>query len=264
MVNLTQAEQKEKNHWNKEYARNFGVEKFPEISQYWWKADYQEENSFFLQNFNLTKESVTLEAGSGSGNSSLLLAKSVRKVTLLDISENSLKSSLALAKYHRVKNFDLVKGSIFKLPFSADSFDFTFNIGVIEHYSLVEIRKIVTEMIKVTKPDGYICLGVPNKYSMPILKAKLLSSKEFKPLTSWIKGYRLNCEKFYSNKELVQIIKKSAKTTKSIISDISITYLGSFLPVETPEFLFKLINPIFKKLFNSGSFITAISFKIEK
>jgi len=57
-----------------------------------------------------------------------------------------------------------VCGDVFSLPFSDNTFDLVFNSGVIEHYEACATRiRLVRELCRVTRPNGYVCIMVPNR-----------------------------------------------------------------------------------------------------
>jgi predicted SAM-dependent methyltransferase len=48
-----------------------------------------------------------------------------------------------------------------------DSFDLTFNAGVLEHFTFEERQKALREMSRVTKPGGCVLVAIPNHFSKP-------------------------------------------------------------------------------------------------
>jgi len=252
----------DKNHdllnWEKEYERNYPVEKFQEINNHWWLDCYNQIEHFILKNVPLNKNSEILECGCGSGNSSLRLAHKVEKVVLFDISINALECAKQLANYYNVNNVEFIKGDVFHIPFDEKQFDFCWNIGLIEHYNLIQAKEILKEMVRVTKHGGYICIGVPNFASLPILKARLLSFKPLKPLTFWVKGYRLTTEKKYNKKIIDRLLHAVSKEDGIKLTKITFGYVGSILPVETPEFIFRKINKFSTRFFNKFSFLILV------
>jgi ubiquinone/menaquinone biosynthesis C-methylase UbiE len=104
-------------------------------------------------------ESV-LEVASGTGEISLNLAMLGRKVTLLDLSSESLKFSEACASELGL-SIKTVQGDVLEtLPFPKDSFDCSWSSGLLEHFS-PEIRQaILREQARITR-DRVISL-VPN------------------------------------------------------------------------------------------------------
>lgn len=250
--------------WEKEYERNYPVEKFQEVAHYWWQDCYKQIEDFVLGHVFLDKNSEILESGCGSGNSSLKLASLVKKVILLDTSNAALNCAKKLANYYKVKNVEFVKSDTFNIPFKNERFDFCWNIGLIEHYNSEEAKKIIKEMLRVIKQGGWICIGVPNFASLPIIKARLLSFKPLKPLTFWIKGYRLEEERKYRLKDLNNLLFLASKESGVGLTQVSSDYVGSILPVETPNFIFKKINKFFSTFFSKFSFLILISAKVKK
>ena len=103
-----------------------------------------------------------LEAGCGEAITSARLAKLGYKVTLIDISESALNQAKLNFKLHNAKG-TFVQGSIFKMKFSNDAFDVTWNQGVIEHFDKAE--DAIKEMYRVTKKNGFVIILVPAVFS---------------------------------------------------------------------------------------------------
>ena len=103
---------------------------------------------------NLPKGSKILEAGCGTGQTLSLLSD--RHETFgLDNSRAALHLAQNNCKF-------LVLGSIFHLPFNANTFDLVYNSGVIEHFKDPENVDAIKEMARVTKPSGMVIIIVPN------------------------------------------------------------------------------------------------------
>lgn len=103
-----------------------------------------------------------LEAGCGEAIMSARLAKLGYAVTLLDISKSALEQAKLNFKLHHSKGA-FVRGSIFKMRFPSNSFDATWNQGVIEHFDKAE--NAIKEMYRVTKKNGYVIILVPAMFS---------------------------------------------------------------------------------------------------
>jgi len=103
------------------------------------------------------KDLDILEPGCGSGLMSAYLAEK-NKITLLDLSENSLK----IAKYNfNKKNVkgEFIRGDLLKMPFKNNTFDVVWNQGVLEHFKYPS--RAMKEMIRVTKRGGYVVIFIP-------------------------------------------------------------------------------------------------------
>ena len=118
---------------------------------------------------SFSQHASILEAGCGSGRDTLYFSTLGYRCVALDISPIPLRHvNAAKAQYgSRFRNTSLdlttITGEVFHLPFSDDSFDLVFNSGVAEHYSEELRRSLFREMGRVTKPQGFVCIAVPNK-----------------------------------------------------------------------------------------------------
>jgi ubiquinone/menaquinone biosynthesis C-methylase UbiE len=112
---------------------------------------------------------MALDAGCGTGNYTLELARRGIRVTGVD-------SSASMLKWARQKAFDYgskVKGEglkvefevadALKLPFPDSSFDLVLSIGLL--CFLNDPEKALIEMHRVLKPGGRIVIGVLNRWS---------------------------------------------------------------------------------------------------
>lgn len=239
--------EKGKNKINKKYYR------------YFWNEDYCNQiRKYILKVLSDYNNPIILDAGCGSGKASIILGKQLRRV-LLDSSDSALDYAKQLTKKFKSKNINYILGDIFSIPFDKKTFDFVWNIGVVEHYNKQEIVKILGEMIRTTKNGGKIGVGFPNPYSGPILKAKLLKCW----LLRFIPGYRIGTENFYNETTFLNLINKAFKMEKRKLDSIEINTLGNPLPIETPPFLIKTIGRFIGKILPRSRFITIIICKIK-
>lgn len=250
--------------WEKEFTRNYPIEKFQEINHFWWRDCYDQIEKFVFKNIPLNNGSELIECGCGSGNSSLKIAHLVKRVVLFDGSAVALSCAKKLADYYGVKNVEFIKGDAFCLPFQDNQFDFCWNIGLIEHYNFKEAGKIVGEMLRVVEGGGHIIIGVPNFTSLPIIKARILGSKILRPLIFWAKGYKIKDEIKYNLMDLKNLIFRTAKESGVEVGGVSYGYVGSVLPIETPRFIFKKLNKLFSKVFPMFSFLILVSIEVKK
>ncbi|MDP8011487.1 MAG: class I SAM-dependent methyltransferase [Thermoplasmata archaeon] len=118
-------------------------EKFYRMHENPWKGKNEIPDIYDL----LNKGSLILDAGSGTGKSSLSYEKDF-KIILLDFSMNSLRnSSLATEK---------ILGDVTELPFKDDTFDAVIAFHILDHI-LMDKRKIaIQELFRVLKKKGYI------------------------------------------------------------------------------------------------------------
>lgn len=126
--------------------------------------------------------SSILEAGCGSGQISLRLARRGAKVNLLDLSREALRLA------HRLREgteATLVRGDLLSLPFARESFDLTWNAGVLEHLTADNQDRAISEMARVTRRGGYIVSFNPNRASVPYRIGKRFQERN----GTWRYGY---------------------------------------------------------------------------
>ena len=104
-----------------------------------------------------------LHAGCGSGQVDQHLTEEM-KVTALDISLPALES------YRRNNPHAAAvrRGDILNLDFEQASFDGVYNLGVVEHFTAEQIRKIFSEMGRVLKPGGKIVVFWPHRLATSV------------------------------------------------------------------------------------------------
>ena len=124
-----------------------------------------------------------LEAGSGTGKVSVLLALGQRKVSLLDIAPEALDTGKKVFDFHGVRGF-FMRGDIFDIPFRDNSFDVVWNAGVIEHFLNDEQQKIYCEMYRVCRPGGRIVIIAPSARARIYRYWKGISER----INTWIFG----------------------------------------------------------------------------
>ncbi len=104
-----------------------------------------------------------VEVGSGSGVSLARLAKRGAFATGLDTSRVALRFARYLSQHYGVTSgVELIRADYRRIPFSNDSFDVTYNSGVFEHLTEDETDIILSEMVRITKPAGFVLISVPN------------------------------------------------------------------------------------------------------
>jgi len=107
-----------------------------------------------------------LELGCGSALTLTRLAQKGADVTGLDSAVMALEFAKYLADSYWVSSkVKLVEGDYFHTGLRDNEFDVTFNSGVAEHLNQQEFNYLLQEMIRVTKPGGYIVMAVPNENS---------------------------------------------------------------------------------------------------
>jgi 2-polyprenyl-3-methyl-5-hydroxy-6-metoxy-1,4-benzoquinol methylase len=136
---------------------------------YWWNYKTHVARYIFAAKFVKGKE--ILDAGCGIGyGSSYLLRKGAKKVTGVEI--NSEVTELAKVHYARA-GLEFINRDVSNLPFADNSFDMVTSIGMIDHVD--DPDKVLIELQRVLRPDGYFLCSVVNKefITLPIFKIQL-------------------------------------------------------------------------------------------
>lgn len=131
---------------------------------------YKDSVAKFLKSLdlNIGKDSMVLDAGSGTGIVTLALHQAgfrPKKTVAFDLSRNSLK--IAIEQAQKEKNVDdanivAIQGNILQMPFDDESFDVILSCGVLEYVPLDEGLK---EYSRVLKKGGKLVL-LPVKPSL--------------------------------------------------------------------------------------------------
>lgn len=241
---LKEVEQKEKQIWDAYFAEALsGNGQEMENSNLWWTISERDTIDIVKKLFGQKPFSVC-EAGCGSGGSSFSLIKemNVTELCLMDVSANALSYAKKIAPKGIETPIQYKQVSILSTQNTKQQYDFVWNTGLIEHYQPNDIITIVKNMLNITKDDGIVMIGIPNKSNIAVIKARILGSKFGSKYLKFIPGYRNTTEIPYSNKQIKQLLSDSFKN-----SDIRVLFAGSPLFVGTPEFIVKFIDALIKK-----------------
>lgn len=106
--------------------------------------------------FDVPAESLVLDAGCGTGNFSMKLAKKGNRVHGVDVSEPMLE--VARNKV-RSENVDITfhHMDVYKLDFPNETFDAVFSMAAFEF--IEHPQDVLQEFFRVTKPGGHVLVG---------------------------------------------------------------------------------------------------------
>jgi len=125
-----------------------------------------------------------LEVGCGRGATLLEFARKGSNVVGLDYSNEALDMCKALeTRNGTTGRATFVNGDAGKLPFLAESFDFVFSVGLIEHFE--NPAGILLEQQRVLRTGGYLLVQVPQKYSLYTALKKVLIRLGKWPYGGW-------------------------------------------------------------------------------
>lgn len=101
-----------------------------------------------------------LDVGCGTGGTGMSLAQYGARMTLFDMSPDSLELSRRVFRHQGLKG-SFIRGNMLNLPFADNSFDVVTSFGVLEHFPAAEIVQALKEMRRVSN-GGMIVTTVPN------------------------------------------------------------------------------------------------------
>ncbi len=172
----------------------------------------------FLNNIELKNKKV-LEIGCGYGSLSVYMAKKGAKVTGIDISSEAIKISKRNASLNGQKII-LKQASGENISFKDQFFDLVVCCETLEH--IPNYKKVIDEIIRVTKNSGNIIITTPNSFN---LRGFYLRIKSRQPI-----------ENFFS---YWTILKEFRKRDVKIINQKSKSF---FIDYDKDNYLDELIN----------------------
>lgn len=233
----------ERKKWNEYYSLALagkGQESEPSL---WWQISDDDSAVIVKKHLAQSGDLNVLEAGCGSGGSSFYLGTVFRNIsiTLCDISENALTYAKSIEPVELSGKVRYFRSAISSMPFQENTFDLTWNVGVVEHYNPNEIIQMAMEMMRVTKAGGNVIISIPNRNSIATLKAYFLGSGFGTKFFRWVPGYRFDSEILYRKSELYKILSTGLRR------EVSVEFAGNLLWVSAPQLLVRLTNKWFRQ-----------------
>jgi len=102
-----------------------------------------------------------LDAGCGTGVTSIALSEKCKNLWAIDISKKSLAFAKKLANKHQKININFKVASVVKLPFKNANFDLVFCWGVIHH--TINPSLAISELCRVLKNSGVLVIAAYQK-----------------------------------------------------------------------------------------------------
>jgi len=143
------------------------AEWFGDSRDYWWNEDYL---AFILERWGMTACERVLDVGSGVGHWGRLLARILSKATFVGVEPDELwvrKASERAAALGLGERMSYRIGTAEALPAESASFDLVTCQTVLMH--LAEPERALREMLRVTKPGGFLLVAEPNNIVGPVL-----------------------------------------------------------------------------------------------
>lgn len=121
-----------------------------------------EESYYYAEKWKREGRKSVLDLGCGLGRHAVLFAKYGFEVTAVDLSQEAIEF---LQNYQQKENVKIrcQTADMNCLPFEENSFDCIFAMHSVGHADTGEVKKIITEITRVLKPDGTIFLTLCSK-----------------------------------------------------------------------------------------------------
>jgi 2-polyprenyl-3-methyl-5-hydroxy-6-metoxy-1,4-benzoquinol methylase len=123
----------------------------------------------------LKKTDNVLEIGCGSGLGTIFLAQHSHFVTGLDVKTTEINEAKGINKR---QNIEFVSQDFYNFPYKK-KYDVIVALDVIEHLSPKNGTKLIREMAKHLRPNGFVVVGTPSIYSYPF-QGKLSQASHIK------------------------------------------------------------------------------------
>ena len=108
-----------------------------------------------------------IEVGSGSGFLSMALAERGAVVALLDISKVSLQKAIRQFGAFGLPEPESYRVDALENGLPDETYDIVWNSGVIEHFFDDGKKRLLREMLRITRPGGKVIVLVPNAWCWP-------------------------------------------------------------------------------------------------
>ncbi len=116
-----------------------------------------------------------LEIGCGSALTFQYIRKKLPDCSLLGLDFSPAALRIARSRNPGTK---FICGDARRLPLKDGTYDFTYSLGLIEHFSRKDALRIISEHARVTRKGGYVMIVVPAKYSV-INLARIIAGKRW-------------------------------------------------------------------------------------
>lgn len=163
-------------YWDRKWQKHinyFKLNKKPlGLDDLWRKYFYTSQARQYEKIFKKYNCKNIIEAGSGSGFTSLMIAKNNPDMnfTLVDLSVEAIEYINLLITYFNLKNIKVIKQDIFNKDFLfGQQFDAVYNLGVIEHYHKGDRLRLIKNMSRLIRDGGLILITYPNLLSPELI-----------------------------------------------------------------------------------------------
>ena len=133
------------------------------------------------------REKKLLEIGCGSGEQAVYFASQGTKVTVIDLSSESLKRTQKLAEEKKV-TVSAMQMNAERLEFPSDSFDLVYINSTLMH---VDKLRVLEECSRILRKEGKLVIVEPLQYALFVQMYRLFSSyRKMKPRYATLKMFK--------------------------------------------------------------------------
>lgn len=136
-----------------------------DYTKFWEGREYEDQaERLALEKFlnKVIKRDRFIDVGGGYGRLCVILCKYFKRGVLVDPSDNNLSKARELLK--NADSIEIIKGSLPRLDFKDSEFDLVNMVRVSHH--LVNIEPTIKELVRITKPGGFLIIEVANKINI--------------------------------------------------------------------------------------------------
>lgn len=193
---------------------------FPNTSAPWQQAILDG----LLSKIDLSKNSLCLDAASGIGNNINTLSKYFTKIVALDKSRKSLAFSKNI-NYPQSIALSFKIANIESMPYETDFFDCVVCTEALEH--TYDYRLAILEIIRVTKPNGYIILSFQNHFNFASV-IKYFYEKLFRK--NWdVWGTHIHTAGYENYLTCFQVKSFFKKNEMTLVDELGADYINAWL-----------------------------------
>jgi len=157
-------------YWNSmaleaaDHERTIRLQKWRKAARNWLAHYADTRAKDFIMNVvdnivKLDKSAKVLDVGCGPGKWTKIFAEKSSSVTAIDISSKMIELARRRVQKERLKNVDFYVMNVSNLNLPGDTYDMVNCVTVLQHiFDEEEWKRAVHEMVRVTKPGGYILL----------------------------------------------------------------------------------------------------------
>jgi len=160
----------------------------------WWNdKNALKEFEGFKKFVKIKPGEVVLDIATGTGTFLIEMAKMGANCYGLDQSPKMLEKLKFKVKKERIEeNIDKINvGTADKLPYTDEIFNWVVCIGMLEYYPLKYAEIVLSEIIRVLKPEGHCFIDIPNPYDSYSQERDYIFSYDLEEFEKLAKSLRL-------------------------------------------------------------------------